>query len=572
MFKSSQNTDKFSIGLCLDNRHLQVVILKKCDEKIQLVDAIRNDLASSMDYAKAEPLHQTADALFPGSAPDFQKHESKTKAHEPDFIDNAPLATGILDITPQLEGQEIEIEEASTPSHDTSVLSDILRSYQDTTFTLAISLIEPQTYYSHLDTDWDLRGKKLKKRIIRELSTDRTGGTLQPDMFQVLKLANNSQLVVVRDSDGGVIRLLESIQPALFKRLPSISFVESAEISIVNLVIANYQFGENEITVIIHVGHEISRLIFLKGMQLLHISQMIGEGSDSFYEFGSSPAKLASTICSRLLLEQDNLNLEKIDHIILTGSACQAEFEKPLHEWFGKLVAIERVQLPQLSVGSMDSDIIESLPQLVVPLGAAWRSLDVDNVKSYAVDLTPNKIREKQKVFKLGIPGWIIFSLIPILTFLFTFKIINMREQVRNLRTQYQKKQQELVALKEIDARISVERNKLIFYQSTYGVLDSLVAGTYTWSDFLLQIALQSEAIGDIWITNISRIGQNLAYVKGYSKDSEKIPLYANAFNNSILRKVIIQEIKNRKVYGFEIEIEITDKQPTPAKEADRGY
>jgi len=68
-----------------------------------------------------------------------------------------------------------------------------------------------------------------------------------------------------------MLNLLEQIKPFLEKRLPKIALIEIADIALMNLARANYGFTADEITTIIYVGAEFTRLIFMKGFGILSL-------------------------------------------------------------------------------------------------------------------------------------------------------------------------------------------------------------------------------------------------------------------------------------------------------------
>lgn len=435
-----------------------------------------------------------------------------------------------------------------------SLLHEILSRYPARKYKVAISLPDPQTYYTYFNTDWGLNEKKLTEKIIEELSKERSANKkIKTEAISILRLALGNLMVITRDAEVSILNLLETLKDSLENRLPKIAFVESAEISLVNLVKKNYNFPDKEITVIIYVGHEFSRFIFLQGNLLLHISPIMGEGADSFLVFGSSVSEFANTIYSRLLLETDDLNLSKIDNLILAGEAREAVLKSLLVDLFPEKVNIEEIKFVNLDTFGVPGPIVKMLPHTAVALGSAWRALDESNEALYQVNLIPSKIKEEQKIFKLSLFGWILLALIPIFTLFFTKKVFDQDRELRRLQIQQQQIRSELISLQEIKTQLDSRVEKLNFYTNTYGVLDSLVVGTEDWSQFLNKLARKAKRVGGIWITEMETLNSNTILLKGYSMTRAKIPVFCNAIGQATLQQVQVQDIRKQRVYLFNI-------------------
>ena len=79
--------------------------------------------------------------------------------------------------------------------------------------------------------------------------------------------SETNYLGVVREQHVPVLDLVMSARPFLGSQMPKIAFVESSDIALINLVKNNYTLGEYEISVVVYVGLEYTRLIFMRGWQ-----------------------------------------------------------------------------------------------------------------------------------------------------------------------------------------------------------------------------------------------------------------------------------------------------------------
>jgi Tfp pilus assembly protein PilN len=169
-------------------------------------------------------------------------------------------------------------------------------------------------------------------------------------------------------------------------------------------------------------------------------------------------------------------------------------------------------------------------------------------------------VRESRKKFKLGVSGWILMFLIPLFTFFATIKISEQQVELNRLESQLRSKKVELSELQEIEARLDLMRNRLAKFDQKLSVLDSIPLNNTTWSEFLNQIANVAQKTKYVWITEAAREGTEKVAIKGYSVYRSKIPQFVNSLENARLKKVEVQEIREKKVYNFEVEIVISPK------------
>ncbi len=517
--------DKLAVGIFVDGLTLHISVLCKQKSNIKVVDANIVKLASRLEPARIE--------------------ESELVLEEPEN------PGGPIDITSDIEKSDHKIEDIipEDSADNTMVLQSLLSTYSHRKYKLGISVSEPEIFYAPFTTNWGLKGDDLRKKIIENLAIERPDAAdLSPKNVQIIEVANKDVLAVVRGTEFPLVNLMGKIRKQLGNKLTKISFIEGAEISLVNLVKKNYRFEPDEISAIIFVGHEFSRLIFMLGDELLAISQMIGEGIDAY--------EISHTIYSRLLLELDNLNLKKMNNIILCGEAFETDMMTFFKEKFSQDVDVEYLNLMNISNNGADP----LLSRFAISLGVAWRALDENNDDIYQIDLLPKFVRERQKFFKLGLSGWLLLLMLPSLTFFFTTKSAENSKQIEDLQNEIQSKQEELVLLQKPKKELKELKIKLSGYESVFARLDSLLLGTKTWSHFLTKATRATQRVGGIWITEIRSSSTNRIVLSGYSLYRGRIPEFSNRLGKTVLNKVEVQEIRERTVYNFELEVELEEK------------
>lgn len=73
-------------------------------------------------------------------------------------------------------------------------------------------------------------------------------------------------------------------------------------------------------------------------------------------------------------------------------------------------------------------------------------------------------------------------------------------------------------------------------------------------------LANSIENVGGIWLTDVHQLKDGVYYVEGLSVYRDRIPRFAQRYPGSILRKVTIAEIRGKRVYDFQIDLNYPGK------------
>jgi hypothetical protein len=428
-----------------------------------------------------------------------------------------------------------------------SVLLSLLSKYPVNSYVLSYAISEPSIYYHILESDNGLKGTKLKQRILDELRNVRA---VQPaiDAIDYFYSADKNLISVVREDGTTMLRLLDEIKPFLGRRLPRISLIEISDVALLDLARANYGFSPEEISTIIYIGVEFTRLIFMKGSEFFHFAPVLGEGFDS--------PNIQNTVYARLLLEQDNMGISRIDKILLAGESKKIEFDTFIREQMPD-VDVQYLRTPYLDTSALPAEQQELVPEFAVPIATAWKVLDDAHPAFYHTNLLPEVVREQQRSFKLGWHGYLLLLLVFFSSYYFTSQYAKIHKEVaskQNVLVQLQEKMDENEKLKTAIAGLNDQINR---YNSALAVYDSLVPGSDRWNKLLLQLTKGVEDLGAIWITEVGSLGGGAMSIQGYTLYRARIPRIASLFDNATLAKVEVKEIRDKTppVYAFVISV-----------------
>jgi hypothetical protein len=438
-----------------------------------------------------------------------------------------------------------EVTAGDTGEDNNAVLLGLIANYPRQKYSLTYSLSEPAIYYHILESDFGLKGKKLKDRILAELRSTRA---FQPaaDAVDAIKTDDGNLLCVVREDGLSLINALENIKGYIGNRLPLISGVDSADVSLLNLVRANYEFDAQDVSVIIYVGTEFTRMIFMRGEHFHQFAPIIGEGYDS--------PNLQNTVYSRLLLEQDNLAIPHIRRIILAGECRRIGFKEFLCQQLPDQ-EIDYLATPRMDASPLSPEDQQLISEFAVPIGAAMQILDQKSSVLYHVNLLPGAIREGQRVFKLAWHGYALMLLLFVTSFLFTWQITQKSREIKELRDVLVLKESQKSENMTLSNSIQALEDQLTRYKTSMALYDSLVPGYERWSKVLTRFSHGVEDLNAIWLTDITGAKDADMLMNGYTTYRTRIPRFATLFDDALLEEVNVQAIREQAVYKYRIKI-----------------
>ena len=437
----------------------------------------------------------------------------------------------------------------SQSEDNNAVLLGLLAQYPTSKYSLTYSLAEPAIYYHVLESDFGLKGSKLKDRILDELKNIRA---FQPaaDAVDAIRTDEGNLLCIVREDGLSLINSLDNVKGFIGGRLPFIPAIDSSDISLMNLVRLNYDLQPQEVSVIIYVGVEFTRLIFMRGDQFYQFAPILGEGYDS--------PNLQNTVYSRLLLEQDNLAIPRIHRIILGGESKRIGFRDFLLQQLPDQ-EVEYLLAPRLDTSQLSAEHQEMISEYSVPIGAAWKVLDPNNSNVYNINLLPADVREGQRVFKLAWHGYLLMLLLFLSTLFFTWQIAQKTKEIRELRDVLTLKEGQRAENQTLASSIQALQEQLSRYKTSLALYDSLVPGSARWSKVITQLSHGVEDLNSIWLSDFASQTDGTIKMNGFTVYRTRIPRLATLFDNSLLKEVNVQSIRDQTVYRYNIEV------PTPS-------
>lgn len=366
---------------------------------------------------------------------------------------------------------------------------------------------------------------------------------IEKDQYSWVQLESTKSILAYTQDSYELISLAESVQEytdkkvILRERLPDESIWAG-------LLRYNYDVSEDQITGFIAIGKSRSRVVFMKGKQILSILPIITEGEES--------TVVLNTIYSKILFELDKGELPGIDRLLLVQSDTMGEMAKV---YFQRQFENSEVDFLTLNQDKVElSDPGRQSPSHLQPynsaIGAAFAAANVDPEQFSDFSLLPNYIKEKQHLYKIEWHGALILFLIGLTPLFLNFIYeINSNElnQLQNDIALTEIQIESLRPLADLTENIQQQTNQL--KQENEYLLD-LAQYSHEWSDVMQILNSGTADLSGLWFTSIQNNSSNLS-MTGFSMTREALPRMAELFTEVNIMNVNESEIRDQRVYNF---------------------
>lgn len=219
---------------------------------------------------------------------------------------------------------------------------------------------------------------------------------------------------------------------------------------------------------------------------------------------------------------------------------------------FGE-IDIQYLSAPYLDVSHLSSETQEMVSEYAIPIATGWKALDPKNQAFYQTNILPEKIRDSQRSFKLGWHGYLLLTLVFISTMFFTYRYTSTKLEIAKQENTLSRMQLQLAEVNRLKAIIKGIDDEVARYRVAMNVYDSLVPGSDRWTKTITTLASGVENIRALWFTDVKSVQDAGIEVSGYALYRSRIPKISEMFENTTLRQVIIEPIREDapQVYKF---------------------
>lgn len=466
------------------------------------------------------------------------------------------VAAGITNL--KMESEELSFEELDKANPltevevvSTSGLALISASLKEINLNKSLFipiLTEPALHYHVYEGSKLKKSKKFEQDLINDISETKNI-TVSKDELAYVELADKSSLAVFLSGEAGCIKLVNSLAGYNGKRFYKIPTIKSAEVSLANYVARKKKFFPDDQSLIVYIGKEFSKLIFLQGRKLKHIGTTLDIGTTNLHTY--------DVYFSKILLEMDNGGISSLDNIIVCG---EDDSENLILSFYGTFpeANVSRLEFDDLDISALDHDAQQSISAFSVLIATANEFFDEQTQKrSEGINFLPRYIREEQKVFQFAWHGYAILPLLFGATFFLTLQILMNNKQNNELEKEIAQQTVLLRQNQEILGRIAELENKISGFGQTQTILDSASVGTGVWSKVSEHFSNFFGSKQNIWLTKLNAESATIS-AEGYALSKLSPTELAYSIEGSELKGIFFESIREENAYRFNLNFNLS--------------
>jgi Tfp pilus assembly protein PilN len=475
-----------------------------------------------------------------------------------DFVQpTIDLEEGISNLN--IEGTELDLEKIQT--QDTALESKMAAS---TVTTLANNLAginlnkslfipaltEPALHYHIYEGSKQLAAAKVADNIIDDIQESKNI-TVEKQNLGYVELSDKSLLSVFIGGEVACINMINSLARHHGKRHYKIPSVKSAEISLAYYVAKTKKFFPDDQSLIVYIGKEYSKLIFLQGRKLKHIGATLDIGTLNLHTY--------DVYFSKILLEMENGGISSLDNIIVCG---EDDSENLILSFYGTFpeANVSRLEFSDVDLGGISPEEKEKFSAFSVPVAIATEYYDeLENIYT-GINLLPKYVKEDQKFFQFGWHGYAMLPLLFGVTFFVTQYILENQQDINQLDSQITEQTILMRQNQEILTKIAGIETKISGFDQTQAILDSASVGTGVWQQVLKHISNFVGSKSNMWITNLN-FAEGKVTIEGYGTDKNVLTEFAYSVESAILKSVKYETLREQNTYKFLITFDLTNYQ-----------
>lgn len=333
------------------------------------------------------------------------------------------------------------------------------------------------------------------------------------------------------------------------KRPTQIAFVTSNDIALVNMVRVHFRFKAEEVTHVIHVSHDETKVYVMRGNDILHVAPVIMQGSRD--------RDIASLLLTRIELATDSAGFPTPNHIVLSGHAERIGLREALNEFHPDAIVHSLTKLRIVTPGDEDADIAD----FILPISIAWQALDTQNEHFYRINVLPMRLRADQNKFKLRWHGMLLLLALFGITTGLTLKGLEQHASIAEMKSALNFEKQQIREQQEIVARIDALEARSVDVLKATTTLDTLLNNSDKWSVTLDTLANGVAALKTLWISEM-KPNEKGVNVQGYSLNRGNVPSYATVIGNGRINEISVQTIGKQKVLRYSIDLDVPSRAP----------
>jgi hypothetical protein len=441
---------------------------------------------------------------------------------------------------------DLEISELENQSNINTNLLEISSFEKIENLSFIPVITEPHISYLVHQLDENKKTLDIKNKLVSEWK-ENANIDIPINRIDYIEYKNHFLISAVVQENIPILNELNALAEVSETKTLDILPLRSGDIALVNYALNVYKPGKDETYLIIFVGTDAVRLIFIKDGRVVHVNKYLGISSERL--------GIVSFLSSKIVLEMEYAGVTELTNIIITGE-INDELLSAVKQSF-PFANVEILDLKIFDFSAIDEELIHKSHSYILPLLAIC-----DEVYHYS-NIKKNLEFQTKRLSKISF--FKKFDFLSLLLVIILGALIFFSIRIYLERTNQLKKLREQVSKIEIVKSISsAQLEKINQLSRRYEILNAYLNNLNealnnlnSWTDQLILIESFNPHKNKIWITSISIDEKNSTsyLLRGLAIDRSKIPALMSTLKNAELKNIYIYEIRNKKIYQFELTI-----------------
>ena len=412
------------------------------------------------------------------------------------------------------------------------------------------ALTEPNIYYHIFEGVRSPNPAKLKQEIINDILESKNI-LVHKNSLDYIELSDKALLCVFVTDNIPCASMINSLARQHGKKGYKIPSIKSSDISLAYYVAKRKKFFPDDHSLIVYIGKEYSKLIFLQGRRVKHIGTTLDIGTQNLHTY--------DVYFSKILLEMENGGISSLDNIIVCG---EDDSENIILSFYGTFpeANVSRLEFDDLDLSALDEETKEKFSSFSIPVAVAIDYYDDLNKEHQGLQILPKSIKEEQKVVQFSWHGYALLPLLFIAAFFITQKILTNNRMLSDLDSEIESKTILLRQNQEVLTKIAAIEGKISSFGQTQAILDSAAVGTGVWNKAINQISGFCQSNNNLWLSKLTNVNDDVE-AEGYSLSRNTLTDFAYSIDNSLLKSMVYEALRERSAYRFNLNFKISNQQ-----------
>jgi len=346
-------------------------------------------------------------------------------------------------------------------------------------------------------------------------------------------------MALIAPPSGSVLTTLRSLKDGATSDLPAVRRFDSEIPIYLGLARAAIDLPPDatERSLVVRTNEDDTLVLFLEGRTLLQAESLPS----------LSARDPADTICSRVLLLQDEYGIGEVQHVLVVGGDGDDALQQGFQDFFpDATVAGLRSFLPveeEVEAGAYVGALAAALRQL----GAAELSAAFPDLNFLPKDYTKTS-------FSLPVGGSVpaLLAVLFVASLGFVWYYLHNARAISQERNRLQQLEQELAEVDQQALQVRIDSMDAIAqkYSNGMSVVNSLLSGSNKWSKGLSGLAALTDSVQGVWVGSWSPMSDTQVQLAGHATARMRIVRLARQLNGEI-RSVTFTEIRDWPLYQF---------------------